>query len=744
MKDITFEKKSENNFLVYAYSVIKARAISNVEDNLKPVHRRIIYDMGELGLGGNAKFVKCARVVGDVMGKLHPHGDASIYDALIRLSQPWKMRYPLVEVQGNAGNIIGDGPAASRYTECRLSKYGDLMLDGLKDSKIKFIDNYDQSCQEPTLLPSVFPNILCNGNMGIAVGLSASLIPYNLKEVCAAIVARINNEENPLSHIKGPDFPTGGKIVNAENLPEIYQTGRGTIKVQAHYKLEQKDGKVNIIFTDLPYGVEIEGGVIIPLKKYILEEGCDFFENYLDETSDYNKVAIRVVLAKGADVNKALAILFDKTSLESTIAVNNTVLIGSDPRTLGMLALIDNYISYRSEVLKGIAATQQEKIQHKLTVAIGLQTCTSDIDKLIKLIRAADDRSAAKKSIMTAFELNEEQANAVLDMKVSRLSHLDVKDIEDSLKELNYQLCLQKQIVEEENARKSIIKEQLGDLAAKYGDERRTEVTLSQEAPASVAAIVSHQMLCYIDGIQETINPNAFAAVVGKRSGDFFGYDAEGNYSDKNCVGFSENVAKKKFVTVSKNGMIKVSLADEYATKRGKLCKLKTGDSLIYASFVNDDDYILALGQDNTLSKLKISELTVTGKASQGSVIGIGALRTAFAATDQDLVFMADKDNKAKLTAVSDLSVNSRTSKGQSIMENIAWLLPATGRETFYAITNTDKIVELSASKLSVKGKTAGGVSTTSRALKRIIQNIPKKLRCAILNWIMSKFTTNI
>jgi DNA gyrase/topoisomerase IV subunit A len=724
-KELDFDKRSENNFLVYAASVIKARAISDAEDNLKPVQRRILFSMGESKINHDSKTVKCAKVVGNVMGNLHPHGDSSIYEALMRLAQPWKMRYPLIYVQGNVGNVMGDGPAAARYTECKLSEFGDLMLEGLDEGVVNFVDNYDNTSKEPTLLPSLFPNVLCNGNMGIAVGLSASLVPYNLKEVCAAIVARVLNESNPLSHITGPDFPTGGKVINAENLPEIYQSGRGTIKVQSHYKLEQHNGKTEIIFTDLPYGVETESGVIAPLKKFILEEGNDYFDNYLDETSDFNKVAIRITLTKGADVNKALAILFDKTKLETTISINNTVLVDGEPKCLGMLALIDRYIAFRSGVIQRIAQKDAVAIQHKLTVAIGLQKCTSNIDKLVELIRSAENKNAAKKNIMGFFELTEEQADAILDMKLSRLSRLDVQDIADSVKKYTGDLATQNDIINNEETRKKIIVAQISDLGAKYGDARRTEISLSQMAPQVVASAIARPMFVYPDGIKDSINPNAIAVVVAKTAGDYFGYDADANLytADKmqNCVGASKITDGLLFVTITKNGLIKCTSRSEYENMRGKACKLKDGDSLLFCGFGEEDQYALVLGDNNMVMKTPLVDLTMTGRNSQGTMLGVGPVKFAAIVGDENVVMMIDKDNKAKLTSVGDFSENSRTSKGQDVMPDIKTMLVGDGRDTFYGFTNTDKVIEIPVSKLSVKGKTAGGATTTARVLKKVI-----------------------
>src|SRR5574344_1629961 len=677
-KELDFDKRSENNFLVYAASVIKARAISDAEDNLKPVQRRILFSMGESKINHDSKTVKCAKVVGNVMGNLHPHGDSSIYEALMRLAQPWKMRYPLIYVQGNVGNVMGDGPAAARYTECKLSEFGDLMLEGLDEGVVNFVDNYDNTSKEPTLLPSLFPNVLCNGNMGIAVGLSASLVPYNLKEVCDAIVARVLNESNPLSHIIGPDFPTGGKVINAENLPEIYQSGRGTIKVQSHYKLEQHNGKTEIIFTDLPYGVETESGVIAPLKKFILEEGNDYFDNYLDETSDFNKVAIRITLTKGADVNKALAILFDKTKLETTISINNTVLVDGEPKCLGMLALIDRYIAFRSGVIQRIAQKDAAAIQHKLTVAIGLQKCTSNIDKLVELIRSAENKNAAKKNIMGFFELTEEQADAILDMKLSRLSRLDVQDIADSVKKYTGDLATQNDIINNEETRKKIIIAQISDLGAKYGDARRTEISLSQMAPQVVASAIARPMFVYPDGIKDSINPNAIAVVVAKTAEDYFGYDADANLytADKmqNCIGASKITDGLLFVTITKNGLIKCTSRSEYENMRGKACKLKDGDSLLFCGFGEEDQYALVLSDNNMVMKTPLVDLTMTGRNSQGTMLGVGPVKFAAIVGDENVVMMIDKDNKAKLTSVGDFSENSRTSKGQDIyiLESIA------------------------------------------------------------------------
>lgn len=726
-KEIKFKQKSKENFLTYAGAVIKSRAISNVEDNLKPVHKRILFDMYDNKNFSDKKTVKCAKVVGSVMGRLHPHGDSSIYGALVRLAQPWKMRYPLTYIQGNMGTIFGDGAAASRYTECKLTKIGELMLEDIDKKPIPFKMNYDGTIEEPIILPSKFPNLLCNGNMGIAVGLSASLVPHNFNEVAAAIEARLNNksEEETLSYIKAPDFPTGGIIINGEELPQIYKTGRGTVKVRSHYRLEKSGSKTNIIFTDLPYGVETESGVIKKLKKLVNEDGSDLFDDFIDESASYNDISIRITLARNVAVENALALLFSKTNLETTVKINNTVLVDGEPQTLNLLEMIDAYIKHRQQVIQNIAATDLAKANHKLTVVIGLQKCLSNIDKLVSLIRAAESRAKAKSAICEAFELDDEQAEAVLEMKLARLNKLDIVELQDNQKKLEDQVVDLTNTRNDVNKRNAIILAELRDMRKKHGDARRTEVIISEAGMTDFSTEIPHEYYVSPHSVTDTPTDDILQVIVAKNIQEIIGFTSDGiampAAEAKNIVGATLIEPKEYLVCVTKNGYVKMSLAAEYRAFKGKMLKLKDDDELLAMGFADLKDYVLVLAQNGFMVKLPIKELNSSSKNTIGSLLSVGPLKSAMIVSNKDVVFMSDEDNKAKLTSVEDFSENSRLSKGQQVMDKVAYVLLATSRESFIGIAKTGKSVLIAKDKLATKSKTAGGVSTTNKIILKMV-----------------------
>lgn len=724
MKEKTLNQKSKDNFLTYAGAVIKSRAISNVEDNLKPVHKRILFAMFENKLFADKKTMKSARVVGDVMGKYHPHGDGAVYEAMVRLGQPWKMRYPLVYVQGNVGNILGDGPAASRYTECRLSKIGELMLEDIDKNAVPFKDNYDNSLLEPVILPSKFPNILCNGSMGIAIGLSASLVPHNYNEVSDAIINRIMNPtdfSSVLNVIKGPDFPMGGIIIDGENLPNIYATGRGTIKLQAKYHLETVSGKTNIVFTEIPYLVDIEPGIIEPLKKMVIEEGYDMFDTFFNNTDEKN-TEIRIVLTKGTKVEQALNILFSKTHLQQTIKINNTVLVKGEPVTLGLCALIDQYIEHRHNVIINIAQEQLTKTNHKLTVAIGLQKCLSNIDKLVSLIRNADSKNAAKIAIMQEFTLNEEQAEAVLEMKLSRLSRLDIVELNNDELELAKEVEKLKNTINSREMRNQQIVQDLKDMKTICGDKRRTEIKTIDTS--IIKTDVPQTFFVYKDEFSIDLKNDPMTSVVTTNIKDIVGFTSDGNIMTEkleNLCGAFVLENKDFIICLTKKGLIKKTLISEYKTLKGKILKLKEDDELFFVGVANDEDYLLVLGQNSCASKIAIKELNTTGKLTLGTQIGIENVIDATVVEDKDFVFMIDNMNKAKKTSIKDFSENSRISKGQNIAENTIALRNIKGREEFFGITKNGKNIIIALDKLATKGKTASGATISEKNILKIV-----------------------
>lgn len=742
MADITLDERSSLDFGIYANSVIKARAISRVEDNLKPIHRKVLWTLFEDKVYDKGKTVKCARVVGDAM-KYSPHGDSSIYGALVRLAQWWKLKYPLIYVQGNMGNILGDGPAAMRYTECKLSPIGMAMLDGIKNDCVTFKKNYDGTCDEPTLLPSKFPFLLCGNNMGIAVGLSASLVSHNFTEVSSAISYYMEHKDCSIAdlmhYIQGPDFPTAGKIINGDELLAAYTTGVGSVKVQAHYDIIKENQKTKIIFTDLPYGVEVENGIKKPLKKLVLDEGNVEFEDIIVEGGDtLDSLKITVVLSKNANVGKCLEMLFQKTGLQSTIKINQTLIVNGQPRTLSLKEMIASWVDYRSSIIKKVKEDEYAKTNHKLTVVIGLQKCMSDIDKLISLIRNAANRTYARDAIMREFELNLEQAEAVLDMKLSKLSRLDLAELNDDEINLKKTLAAQKAIIEDETKRFEVIKQDLAELKKIIGeDKRQTEILYNRpvEGIAAEDVVSKKEYLVYPNGLRPfvdnniTIDNDLIASVMSYNSTDIFTYSSSGEIMPineaKDAIGaFVKDNKKNKIVSVTRNGNIKVSdIAQFKLNKTEKVMKIKDGDELVFVSFCNDNDYVVLFnGTSKHVLKLAVKDLPVAGKLTMGVKSGHEQVTSAAVVTDNDLLLCIMSNEKGKFVSARDFSVDNRGNKGQSVADDtVSIKLFENGRENIYAIPKSGKVAIVNKNKLSIKSKSATGASITNKIVVKVV-----------------------
>ena len=734
-------ERSKNDFLVYANSVIKSRAIPSIEDNLKPIHRRILWSMYENKYYNDKPTVKCARVVGNVMGSYHPHGDSSIYEALVRLSQWWKVRYPLIELQGNGGNLLGDGAAASRYTECRLTKVGMMLLEDIEKNCVDTRPNFDESTIEPVSLPSKFPYLLCGNNSGIAVGMSSDLVSHNFTEVMGAINYYMDHKDcsiaDLMQFIKGPDFPTGGLITNGEELLNIYSTGRGSIKVYSHYEISKKGAKTVITFKDIPYGVEIDSGVKAPLKKLVLDDGYDIFEDIDVRKASPRNFDILVTLSKNADVAKALEILFAKTRLCDSIKINQTVLVNGEPKLLNLKELIAYWVNYRSDIIKKIAATDYQKTNHKLTVTLGLQKCMSDIDLLVSLIRNSDNRAAAKIAIMKAFELNDEQADAVLDMKLSKLSRLDLTELNDEEKNLRETLAKLKDTIDNEENRYNIIREQLKEIKGVLGkDERLTEIQFTRpvEGLKTDEPLIKKEWQIYRDGLHGSVDGTTVVTndlvdvVFAYGPEDIYAYSADGELGlISELAGKIEGAAvkdsQKKVVAVTANGNIKVSSIEEYKLKKSeKVMKLKDGDSIRFVGFCDDDDFLMLYDGNAHVLKLAIKDLPVASKMTLGVKSGFTTIASAAVVKDNSLLLFATSDNKGKFTAVKDFTADSRGNKGQLVPENTKYMrLFDENRENIYLIPKQGNAVTLARNKLSVKSRTAIGASMTSRAVIGII-----------------------
>ncbi|MGB2874949.1 MAG: DNA gyrase subunit A [Gaiellaceae bacterium] len=487
------DQEVRTSFLDYAMSVIVSRALPDVRDGLKPVHRRVLYAMHEAGLQPNRPTRKSARVVGDVMGNYHPHGDQAIYDALVRLAQPFSLRYPLVDGQGYFGSVDGDPAGAMRYTECRLSRIATEMLRDIDADTVDFVPNYDESRRVPVVLPASFPNLLVNGSAGIAVGMATNIPPHNLGEVVKGIMAMIDepeiNVEKLMKHVKAPDFPTGGTIVGFSGIRDAYRTGRGRITVRGRAHIEQlRGGKSAIIITELPYGVRKagEGGVIEKIADLVkagtLNE-VPMSEEALQDHSDKEGMRIYVELKRDAVPQVALNKLFKLTPLQTTFGYNAVALVDGVPRTLSLLELVSHYLAYQREVVTRRSKYELRQAERRAHVLEGYLKALDNLDAVIALIRGAADPDEARTGLIEQFELSEVQAQAILDLRLARLTGLARKEIEEEYKDLQERITELRSILGDPARVDGVIKEELNELVAAYArdDERRTEIVAGED-----------------------------------------------------------------------------------------------------------------------------------------------------------------------------------------------------------------------------------------------------------------------
>ncbi len=478
VEELTVENVMEDSFLRYSMSVLIDRALPDVRDGLKPVNRRILYAMNKNGWKAPHATVKSARIVGEVMGKYHPHGDSSIYESMVNLAQPWKMRYTLVEGQGNFGSMDGDEAAASRYTEARMDKVGAELLSDIDKNTVDFRDNFDGTEQEPVVLPAAVPNILLNGQMGIAVGMATNIPPHNLSEVVDATVAQIDNPditlEELMKHVKGPDFPTGAEVYGGAPMKQAYATGRGSVTIRAVANIEErKNGRFNIVITEVPYGMSKEG-FIEKVRDLVLAKKLDHIADARDESAR-GKIRVVVELKKDAFPKKILNQLYKLTGLQTTFHYNVLALVdGIQPKVMGLKEILAEFIKHRQKVIRRRTEFDLNKAKERAHILEGLKIALDHIDEVIKTIRESYDN--ADKRLMERFGLSEVQAAAILAMQLRRLQGLERDKIENELKELHELIAKLEAILASEAAILNVVKEELLAMKEKYGDKRRSKI----------------------------------------------------------------------------------------------------------------------------------------------------------------------------------------------------------------------------------------------------------------------------
>jgi len=677
----TLESVMEDSFFRYSMSVIIDRALPDVRDGLKPVHRRIMHSMNVNGNRSNAKFVKSARIVGDVMGKYHPHGDSSIYDSMVRLAQPWALRYPLVQGQGNFGSMDGDPAAASRYTEARLQRFADEMLVDIDKETVDFRDNYDGSEQEPLVLPAKVPNLLLNGQIGIAVGMATNIPPHNLSELIDASIELIDNSEatldDLLKHVKGPDFPTGATVYGGAPMKQAYLTGRGSVTMRAVANIEEtKKGRHQIIVTEIPYGVN-KASLVEKIAELYKEKKISISD--LNDESSRGKVRIVIEVKKDGYPKKVLNQLYKLTALQSSFNYNMLALIdGIQPKILGLQEMLEEFIKHRQQVVRRRTEYELRKAKERAHILEGYKIALDNIDEVIRIIRASKTTDVAQKNLIEAFKLSQIQAQAILAMQLRRLTGLERDAIENELNELLKAIARYEEILADEKEVLAIIKAELLEMKDKYGDERRSQ-------------IINHEL---------------------------------GKFSDEELIPEEESV-----VLLTTENYIKRTLITEYRRqnrggkgKRGMTTKEE--DVIDQLIPTNTHDWLFFFTNKGRVFRLKAYEVPAASLAAKGvAAVNLLALQpeekiTSIikhekGASDEGYLFMATIKGTVKKTPLKDYA-NIRTNGLIAIKldegDELRWIKRTSGQDDVIISTSAGQAIRFGETDARPMGRSARGV----------------------------------
>ncbi|WP_041177713.1 DNA topoisomerase (ATP-hydrolyzing) subunit A [Borrelia duttonii] len=602
--NIKIEDEVRTSYLNYAMSVIVSRALPDVRDGLKPVHRRILYSMHEMGLKSDKSFKKAGRIVGDVLGKYHPHGDQSIYEALVRLAQDFSLRYPIVSGQGNFGSIDGDPPAAMRYTEARMAKIAEELVIDIDKQTVNFKPNYDDSLLEPEVLPAAFPFLLVNGSSGIAVGMATNMAPHNLREVCDAIIYMLEHDDvsiyDLIAIIKGPDFPTYAEIIYNENLIKAYTTGKGSVVIRARYHIEEKsEDNISIIITQIPYAVN-KSSLLMKIALLIKEEKLEGVSDIRDE-SDREGIRIVLEIKKGFDPHVVMNLLYEYTELRRNFSINNLALVNGIPKQLNLRELISEFIEHRKNILRRRVEFDLKRAQEKAHILEGLNIALRNIDRVIEIIRFSRLVKDARECIMREFQLSEIQANSILDMKLQKLTSLEVAKIEEDFQVVLALIKDYEDILISPSRIVNMIREEIINLSLKFGDDRRTKII----------------------------------------------YDEEVLKTSMSDLMQRENV----IVILTKQGFIKRVLQDEYKLQGigGKglgSFDLQDSDQVNVALCVNTHDFLLMISNEGKLYVINAYGIKDSSRTSRGQNI-------------RELINLGEKEEILAIKNCSELSVDN-------------------------------------------------------------------------------------
>ena len=677
---IPIQDEVKQAFIDYSMSVITSRAVPDVRDGLKPVHRRIIYDMNKQGLHYSGKTRKCATIVGDVLGHFHPHGDASVYDALVRLGQDFSQRYIVVEPGGNFGTIAGDPPAAYRYTEAKMARIAEEMVADINKNTVDMVPNFDDTTTEPSVLPTKFPFLLCNGSMGIAVGMATNIPPHNLREVSDAIGAYIDNPEisidELMTHIKGPDFPTGGIIFGRKGIKQAYKTGRGKILVRGKFNIEvSKNGAESIVFTEVPYGVNTRT-LCERIGALARDKAIEGISAINDESSDRTGMRIVIHLKRGAITKIVINQLFSNTELQSSFCVINLSLVKGRPQVLNLKQLIQCFVDHRDEVITRRTKFELAEAKHREHILEALIIAIDAIDEVIKIIRGSRDEADAKAQLQKRFDFDEEQTQAIVDMPLKRLTHLKIDELRKEMAEIKALIAYLEDLLAHHEKILAKIKEETNELAEKYGDDRRTDIISDEVEQINIEDLIKKEEVIILIsnlGYIKRISASAYKAQGRGGKGSNSAKLVEDDFinqlftaSTHDYVMFISNEGKAFWLKVHE-------IPEASRTSRGahikSLLQVSPNEEIttvVPMKEMREDQYLFMVTANGVVKKVQTSEFA---NAKTRGIIGIrldegDKLVTAQLTSGNDEVVLITRKGKALRIGEEEVRAMGRSSRG--------------------------------------------------------------------------------
>ena len=727
---IPIENEVKRAYIDYSMSVIVSRALPDVRDGLKPVHRRILYSMEEKGLRSSGPTRKCAKIVGDVLGSYHPHGDASVYDALVRLGQDFSLRYPVIYPQGNFGTIGGDPPAAYRYTEAKMAKIAETMVEDIKKETVDFIPNFDDSTKEPTVLPAKFPFLLANGSSGIAVGMATNMPPHNLREIADAVSAYIDNPEIEIDelckYMKGPDFPTGGVIYGRKGIKQAFKTGRGKILVRGKFTIEvDKKGKETIVFTEVPYQVNTTT-LVSRIGELAREKIIDGIANVNDETSDRTGLRIVIELKRGAITKVVLNQLFAKTALQSSFGVINLALVNGRPETLNLKLLVKYFVEHRVDVVTRRTKFDLRKAEERAHILEALIVAIDNIDEVIKIIRASRDPQTAKNGLMERFGFDDVQAQAIVDMQLKRLTGLEIEDLRKELQELQVLIAHLKDLLAHPEKILALIKEETNEIAEKFGDERKTDIVADEVEELNIEDLIKKEEMVilishlgYIKRIPATAYKSQNRGGKGSNSANL----AEDDFLDQiftasthDYIMFITNAGKAYWLKVheiqeasrtSRGSHIKSLLSVSSDEEITAVVSLKEFDDKTYLLMATAGGVVKKVTTDNFANAKTRGIIAI--KLDEGDKL-VSAILTG----GKDEIMLITRRGQALRTSEEDIRSQGRSSRGVtgiklSSEDELTGALRVTENQKMLVMTENGYGKRVDFSEFSAHGRGTGG-----------------------------------